>query len=259
MSELARDTYRAVMMTDPPHPSTPYEAATLEFVFGQVWPRPGLTRRERRLVTLACVGGADSTGPIDDHIYAALASGDLSPEELMEFTLHFAVYCGWPKGSQIETTMRVQWARLHQERGEEAPPFPMLANDTLGPTDHEERLRGGEQSFREINEVPAPPRDSAYFHAGILAFVFGHVWQRPALGVRDRRFITLACVGLDDSMGPIRSHIGSALKTRDISYEEMQEVILQFSAYYGFAKGEVMNDVAAEEWERIVDDGASGT
>lgn len=57
----------------------------------------------------------------------------------------------------------------------------------------------------------------------------------------------------------MRSDGAHALTTRDISYEALQEVILQFSAYYGFAKGEVMNDVAAEEWERIVHDGASGT
>jgi 4-carboxymuconolactone decarboxylase len=239
------------MMIEPPDAVTPYEQATLEFVFGQVWSRPGLSRRDRRLVTLSCVAAADATKPIDDHIYAALASGDLTLEEMGEFTLQFAVYCGWPKGSQVDTTIRQQWARLHTERGEVVPPFPMLTNDTLGPTDFEERLRKGEQHFRDLNYVPAPPRDSPYYQAGILNFVFGHVWQRPGMNQRDRRLVTIPCVGLDDAMGPIRSHIGSALKSRDVSFEEMQEIILQFSAYYGFAKGQVMNEVAAEEWARI--------
>ncbi len=90
-----------------------------------------------------------------------------------------------------------------------------------------------------------------YFHSGILAFVFGHVWQRPALDVRDRRLVTLPCVGLSDVLGPIRSHIGSALQSRDISYNEMPDHPFIFSAYYGFAKGEVMNDVAVEECARI--------
>jgi 4-carboxymuconolactone decarboxylase len=87
--------------------------------------------------------------------------------------------------------------------------------------------------------------------AGILNFVFGHVWQRPNLNQRDRRLVTIPCVGVSDALGPIRSHIGSALKSRDISLDEMQEIILQFSAYYGFAKGEQMNDIAAQEWTRI--------
>jgi 4-carboxymuconolactone decarboxylase len=251
MSTLADQTYRDVMLAEPPAPSTPFEQATHDFLFGQVWSRPGLGRRERRLVTLACVSGADAVEPIAAHIYAALASGDLTLAEMLEFTLHFAVYCGWPKASQVETTIRVQSVRLCAERGEPTQPWPVLANETLGPGDHEERVRGGEQSFREINCLPAPPRDSAYFHAGILAFVFGHVWQRPGLGVRDRRLITLPCVGLSDAAGPIRSHIGSALESRDVSRAEMDEVILHFSAYYGFAKGEVMNRVAAEEWTRL--------
>lgn len=248
---LAEKTYREVMLAEPPAGATPYEQASRDFVFGEVWARPGLSRRDRRLVTLACVGGADATGPITDHVYAALASGDLTLEELLEFTLHFAVYCGWPKASQVETTIRAQWFRLAGERGETPAAWPALATETLGPTDHEERLRSGEECFQQVNVWPAPPRDSAYFHAGILGFVFGHVWQRPGLGVRDRRLVTLPCVGLSDALGPIRSHVGSALKTGDVSLAEMHEIILHFSAYYGFAKGEVLSRAAAEEWARI--------
>jgi 4-carboxymuconolactone decarboxylase len=251
METTAQRIYREVMLAEPPPAATPFEQATRDFVFGQVWSRPGLSRRDRRLVTLACVSGADATGPIADHIYAALASGDLTLEELLEFALHFAVYCGWPKASQVETTIRAQWARLATERGEPAAAWPLLAADTLGPRDHEERLRGGEKSFQEINLWPPPPRDSAYFQAGILGFVFGHVWQRPGLSVRDRRLVTLPCVALSDAMGPIHSHVGSALKTRDVSLDEMHEIVLHFSAYYGFAKGEVLCRAAAEEWARI--------
>ncbi len=259
MSSQAEQVYREVMVADPPAATTPWAQANLEFVFGEVWARPGLSRRDRRLVTLSCVSGADATRPIDEHIYAALASGDLTLEEMLEFTLHFAVYCGWPKASQVEMAIRIQWARMHTERGQEVPPFPMLADDTLGATDREERLAKGEQHFVDVNYVPAPRRDSPYFQAGILNFVFGHVWQRPNMGQRDRRLVTLGCVGLDDTMGPLRSHIGSALKSRDISVDEMHEVILQFSCYSGFAKGEAMHQVAAEEWARIQREENAGT
>jgi 4-carboxymuconolactone decarboxylase len=247
----AERTYREVMLAEPPAAASPYDQATRDFLFGEVWARPGLSRRDRRLVTLACVGGAGTTGPIANHVYAALASGDLTLEELLEFALHFAVYCGWPKASQVETTIRAQWARLAGERGEAPGPWPALANETLGPVDHEQRLRGGEQCFQQVNVWPPPPRDSAYFQAGILGFVFGHVWQRPGLGVRDRRLVTLPCVGLSDALGPIHSHVGSALRTGDVSLAEMHEIILHFSAYYGFAKGEVLSRAAADEWARI--------
>ena len=184
-------------------------------------------------------------------MYAALATGDLKIEELLEFILHFAVYCGWPKASQAETSLRTQHARLQQERGTSFEPWPDYPISSLGPIDHEARLAGGEQCFVDINIVPSPPRDSPYFQAGILSFVFGHVWQRPALSRIDRRYVTLPCVGVSDALTPIHSHVGSALGSGDISLAEMNELILQFAAYSGFAKAEVLNDVAAEEWARI--------
>jgi 4-carboxymuconolactone decarboxylase len=254
---LAEQIYREVMTIEPDPPTSPYAAARLDFVFGEVWSRPGLSRRDRRWVTLACVSAADTVGPIDAHVYAALNSGDVTLEEMQEFVLQFAVYCGWPKGSHVDGVIRQQWARIHAERGEPAPAFRRLENDTLGPSDIEERLQGGEREFRDVNFVPAPPRDTPYNHAGILNFVFGHVWQRPGLSRRDRRLITVACVGVDDAIMPIRSHIGSALRSRDISFDEMQELILQFSAYYGYAKGEFLQQVALESWEGILADEAA--
>ena len=253
MDQQATQTYRDVMVADPPARTSPYQAASADFVFGQVWPRPGLSRRERRFVTLACVCASDAVEAINDHMYAALSSGDISVEELLEFVLQFAVYCGWPKGSQAEGSVRSQFARLAAERGESPAPWPDLALDSLGPTDHEQRLSEGARCFSEVNLVQAVSRDSPYFQAGILGFVFGHLWQRPNLGRRERRLITVACVGVSDAMGPIYSHVGSALESGDISVDEMNEVILQFSAYSGFSKGEVLQQVAADAWDRITE------
>jgi len=92
------DMYRTVMTVDPPDDGTAFDVATRRFLFGEVWNRPGLSIRDRRIVTLACVAGADAAKPIEDQVYAALRSGDLTIDEMNEITLHFAVYCGWPKG-----------------------------------------------------------------------------------------------------------------------------------------------------------------
>jgi 4-carboxymuconolactone decarboxylase len=248
MSKPVSQAYADVMTTEPGSAESPFETATLEFLFAQVWGRPGLTRRQRRLVTLACVCGTAAPGPTDDHMYAALASGDLHIEELLEFILHFAVYCGWPKASQAETSLRVQHARLQSERGDTFEPWPEFSNDSLGPENHEQRLVAGEECFAAINLVPAPPRNSPYFQAGILGFVFGHLWQRPNLSTIDRRYVTIPCVGLSGAILPIHSHVGSALRSGDISLGEMNEIVLQFSAYYGFAKGEMLQRVVSEEW-----------
>lgn len=231
--------------------SSPYrDAGLLDFVFAQVWARPGLSRRDRRLITLACVGAADTVAPIEAHVYAALRSGDMTFEQMQEFVLHFAVYCGWPKASFLDEVVWRQQSRIAAERGERGPDGRPWAVWNAG-MDPETRISNGEQCFAAINCVPYPGRTTAYRTAGILNFVFGEVWQRPGLTTRDRRFITLACVALDDTVGPIRSHFYSALKSGDVAIDEMRELILHFAVYSGFAKAEFLDEVVTESWAGI--------
>lgn len=250
MNAHAERVYREVMTVDPPRPGTPLEQATLDFVFGQVWSRPGLSRRDRRWVALACVAAADAPAPIDEHVYAAMNSGDIELEAMLEYVLQFAVYCGWPKASHVEGVIRRQWARIRSERGEDPASWPLLDNSALGESDWEKRLARGAEEFVDVNLVPAPAPDSPYMHAGILNYVFGHVWQRPGLSRRERRFITIACVAIDDSPMPLFSHVTSALHSGDITKPEMDEIALQFAAYYGFAKADALRATAEAAWER---------
>lgn len=248
----ARSLYEDVMRRPFELPSTPAsEPGLLDFVFGEVWSRPGLSRRNRRWITLACACAADTIGPIEANIYAALASGDIAFEEMQEFVLQFAVYCGWPKASFADQVICQQQAALNAERGD--PPPEMRPIEPWNPEmDPEERMRNGEKCFADINHVPAPGRTSPYTTAGILNFVFGEVWQRPGLSVRDRRFITLACVGVDDAIIPIRSHFYSALKSRDVSLEEARELVLHFAVHSGWPKASFLDQVVTESWAKIL-------
>lgn len=242
------------MTTDPPYQDVMFA----DPVFGPVWQRAGLSRRDRRFVTLTCVCALENADNINQHMYATLASGDITYDELLEFVLHFAVYCGWPRASEAEGSARSQWARLADERGVDVPPRPDLPAESLGPMDHDVRLDEGEKCFVDVNLLPAPPRNSPYFQAGILAFVFGHLWQRPNLGRRERRLITVAAVGLSGALGPIYSHVGAAMESGDVSRSEMNEVILQFSAYSGFPKGRILQTAADESWQRISSTSSKG-
>jgi 4-carboxymuconolactone decarboxylase len=242
------DTFREVMTREPSTPATPFQLAERQFVYGEVWGRAGLTRRDRRWVTLTCLAAADSPQPIEDHVYAAINSGDIELEALLEFVLHFAVYCGWPKASHLEGAIGRQSARVAQERGEEPQPWRVRDNDTLGLNDWDRRIERGVQEFVDVNLGPAPPADSPYRHAGILNFVFGHVWMRPGLTRRERRIITVACVAITDAPMPLTTHVTTALHSGDITKEEMDEIVLQFSAYYGFAKGEVLSGTVEAAW-----------
>lgn len=239
-------------------PSPVIAAGLIDFVFAEIWSRPTLSRRDRRFVTLACVAAADAVRPLEQHVYAALNSGDITITEMREAVLHFAVYAGWPKASRFNIVVDQQWATINSERGgPPRPPEPLLPLVTQ--SDPEQRLRGGEQSFKDINCIPfAPPRDNPYSGAGILNFVFGEVWLRPGLGIKERRLITVACVGFQDTELPVISHVYAALKSGDVSFDEMDEVALQFAAYYGCAKADYLNQVIGEQKQRVLAEDDAG-
>jgi 4-carboxymuconolactone decarboxylase len=244
-------TFAEVMTFDPPEGQGPFTSGLIDFVFGEVWSRPGLSRRDRRFVTLACVAAADAQAPLEQHVHAALNSGDVTISEMREAVLHFAVYAGWPKASRFNIAVDQEWAKLAEARGEPPPPpEPLLPLGTA--SDPEQRLQGGESSFKEINCLPfAPMRDNPYSGAGILNFVFGEMWLRPGLGMKERRLITVACVAFQDAEIPIMSHVYAALKSGDVSFEEMDELALQFAAYYGCAKADYLNQVIVEQKQRV--------
>jgi 4-carboxymuconolactone decarboxylase len=83
--------------------------------FGDVWQRPGLTMRERRLVTLACLGLNGSERTIGLHLHGALASGDLSPADLDAFLLQFAIYAGFPRASFVASAVEQVLADVRSE------------------------------------------------------------------------------------------------------------------------------------------------
>jgi 4-carboxymuconolactone decarboxylase len=243
--------YEEIMGRDAPAPTSARAAALLDFVYAEIWSRGTISRRERRLITLACAAGADGYETLADHVYGALVTGDLDYDEVQEVILHFAVYCGWAKAEAFERVLDEQWAVVHAERG---VPVPAREEEPLTsvPADQELRKQGGEQEFADVNWVPAPPRGVPYFEAGILSYVFGDLWKRPQLNRRDRRFVTVACVGLDDSVGPIQSHVYSAMRSGDMSFDEMRELVLQFAAYSGWPKASFLQQTVDEQHARVV-------
>ena len=253
-AERGRRVFADVMTFPPPEDAAPATTHMLDFVFAEVWERPGLSRRDRRFITLPCVAAADAEAPLRDHVYAALNSGDLTITEMREAVLHFAVYSGWPKASRFNMVVDEQWERIYAERGETAPP-PDVILPLATPSDPEERICGGEQAFRDVNCVPyVPTRDNPYSGAGILNFVFGEMWLRPGLGMKERRLITVACVAFQDAPYPIMSHVYAALKSRDISFAEMDELALHFAAYYGWAKATTLSEEICRQKERVLDE-----
>lgn len=100
---LGQAAFEAVLgFAAPADPQTPLMQAAQDFVFAEVWDRPGLDRRSRRWITLACVAAAGSHTAMHSYVHAALSSGDITTAELREFTLQFAVFQGFPKAVEFE-------------------------------------------------------------------------------------------------------------------------------------------------------------
>lgn len=69
---------------------------TDDVLFGDVWARPELPRRDRSLVTVASLVTAGSTEQLVGHLRIARQNG-LTEGELVEAIVHLAFHAGWPR------------------------------------------------------------------------------------------------------------------------------------------------------------------
>jgi len=68
---------------------------TDEVLFGDVWRRPGLSPRDRSLITVATLVALYRTNELPFHLGRALENG-VTRDELIELVTHLAFYAGWP-------------------------------------------------------------------------------------------------------------------------------------------------------------------
>lgn len=85
---------------------------TDDVLFGDVWKRPGLSPRDRSLITVATLIALYRTNELPFHLKKALENG-ISRDELAEVITHLAFYSGWPTASSATGIAR----RVFQEAG----------------------------------------------------------------------------------------------------------------------------------------------
>lgn len=64
-------------------------------LFGQVWERPQLSKRDRSLITCTALVALGWTEQMKTHFPRAISNG-VTKEELIEMITHMAFYSGWP-------------------------------------------------------------------------------------------------------------------------------------------------------------------
>jgi 4-carboxymuconolactone decarboxylase len=68
---------------------------TESLVYGDIWERPGLSKRDRSLITVAALVAMYRGDQLTGHLERALTNG-VTREEIGELITHLAFYAGWP-------------------------------------------------------------------------------------------------------------------------------------------------------------------
>jgi 4-carboxymuconolactone decarboxylase len=83
---------------------------TEDVLFGDVWERPQLSKRDRSLITCAALIATGKTEQMDFHFPRAIENG-VTQEELVEVITHLAFYAGWPNAMSAVNRAKVLFAR----------------------------------------------------------------------------------------------------------------------------------------------------
>jgi len=78
---------------------------TDDVLFGDIWERPLLSKRDRSLITVATLVALYRTDQMASHMKRAIDNG-LTVEELVEAITHIAFYAGWPTAMTALTTAK---------------------------------------------------------------------------------------------------------------------------------------------------------
>jgi 4-carboxymuconolactone decarboxylase len=229
-------------------PKTAVDAAWRDFVFAEVWSRPGLDQRSRFIT--AIVGTADMAGPsqqqiLDSYVRGSLKTGNLTVTELREVALQMTAYSGFVGAETLDRSV----TRVVAELGLEEPPFRPLQN---GLTD-EERIALGRASFEAANEMSSAalrPLDP-FITEGVVGYAFAELWSRPELSRRDRRIITLVTIADTQAPGAVTPHAYWAMSTGDLTKAEMQELVLAYSVHGGLTRGSTLEAAVIQQAARI--------
>jgi 4-carboxymuconolactone decarboxylase len=97
------------------------------------------------------------------------------------------------------------------------------------------RRARGEAAYKAVHgAAPAPPR-TTFQGVAELDYLYGEIWSRDEyLTRRDRRLIAISCsaaIGID---AETTSQLESALRSGDLTFDELQEVVVHIAVYLGW-------------------------
>lgn len=211
-----------------------YEQETLD---KGLWTRPGLSARDRSVVTVTAVITRNQAGLMPGQIRRALDNG-VKPAELSEIITHLAFYAGWGNAMAAVDAARP----IYAERGIGADQLPSAA-PTLLPLDEEREA----QRAAAVEETTGPASPGLVRDTSDV--LFRDLWLRPDLAPRDRSLVTVSALISAGQVAQMPFHLNRAMDS-GLSREEASEVISHLAYYAGWPNAFSAATVAREVFEK---------
>ncbi len=164
-------------------------------VLGALWERPGLSARDRSLVTLAALVARQQLGELRRHVELALENG-VRPGEMSEAITHLAFYSGWANATAAAAIVEDVFSR----RGIKAEELPS-AHGALLPLDE----------AAEAKRAAAVEKDFGSVAPGVVKYttevLFRDLWLRPGLAPRDRSLVTVSALIATGQVAQVTYHL----------------------------------------------------
>jgi 4-carboxymuconolactone decarboxylase len=168
-----------------------------------LWRRPGLTPRDRSIVTVAALIARNQTIEMADHMNLALDNG-VTPREISEIITHLAFYSGWGNAmSAVAVAKNIFTAR---EIGADQLPAASPALLPLDKDAEDKRAASVQQQFG--NTSPG----LVQYTTDVL---FRDLWLRPDLAPRDRSLVTVSALIASGQTAQITYHLNRAMDNAD--------------------------------------------
>lgn len=200
-----------------------------EACFGYLWNRPGLTGRQRSLITMSGLVVLRRDDNLHGHLLSGLDMG-FTPEQINEIFLQLIFYVGAP---MVNTATRV--ARdVYRERGLDITPIQVFDTSETPDALYQRGLAMRAQVLGDGDGGSFDKSDSvdADWDRYLLEYLWGSVWNRPGLDLQERCICTLTAMaggGTDDA---IRDYVGAALRL-GLTAAQVREIMFHLSFYIG--------------------------
>jgi len=186
-----------------------------------LWKRPGLTPRDRSIVTISALIARNQTIEMPRYFNLALDNG-VKPREISEIITHLAFYSGWANAMSAVAVAKDVFAdrKIGADQLPPASPAPL----SLDKDAEAKRAATVEKQFGNV----AP---------GVVQYttdvLFRDLWLRPDLAPRDRSLVTVSALIANGQVAQISYHLNRAMDN-GLTQTQAAEVVTHLAFYAGW-------------------------